>query len=155
MNLKSIITVALLIFVAVSLTVVVMRNTSTPAVGTPQESVVDSESDKIIAYYFHRTQRCPTCNRIEELTHEIVHQSFAEELSSKRLELRVVNIESPGNEHFETDFNLVSQSIILVDFKTGKQVKWKNLDQIWELIGTEAEFRNYVETEIRGFMSAS
>ncbi len=155
MKFKSIVAVALLIFVAVSLTVVVMRNTSTSAIGTPQESEVTAEGDQIIAYYFHRTQRCPTCNRIEQLTHEIVHQNFAEELSSKRLELRVINVESPGNEHFETDFNLVSQSIVLVDFKTGKQVKWKNLDQIWELIGTETEFRNYVESEIRAYLSAS
>lgn len=155
MKIKSIITIALLIFVAVSLTVVVMRNTSTSAVGTQPEPGVAAEGDKVIAYYFHRTQRCPTCNRIEELTHEIIHQNFAEELSSGKLELRVVNVESPGNEHFETDFNLVSQSIILVDLKTGKQMKWKNLDQIWELIGTESEFRIYVESEIRGFMGAS
>ncbi len=155
MSIKSIITVALLIFVAVSLTVVVMRSTSAPAVGTSQGSEIAADGDKIVAYYFHRTQRCPTCNRIEALTHEIIHQNFAEELSSGKLELRVVNVESPGNEHFETDFNLVSQSIILVDFKTGKQMKWKNLDQIWELIGTETEFRIYVESEIRGFMGAS
>lgn len=155
MKIKSIITATLLIFVAVSLTVVVMRNTSTSAIGTQQGSAAADEGDKVIAYYFHRTQRCPTCNRIEELTHEIVHQNFTEELSSKRLELRVVNIESPGNEHFETDFNLVSQSIVLVDMKTGKQVKWKNLDQIWELIGTETEFRNYIAEEIRGYLSAT
>ncbi|MBK7092944.1 MAG: hypothetical protein IPH59_14705 [bacterium] len=155
MKLKSIVTVALLLFVAVSLTVVVMRNTSDSAVGSQGDSAAAVEGDKVIAYYFHRTQRCPTCNRIEALAHEIVHQSFAEELGSKKLELRVVNIESEGNEHFETDFSLVSQSIVLVDMKSGKMTKWKNLDQIWELIGTEAEFRGYVETEIRNYLSAS
>lgn len=155
MKVKSIVTVALLLFVAVSLTVVVMRNTSTSAVGTQQESAGADAGDQVIAYYFHRTQRCPTCIRIEELTHEIVHQGFADKVASGRLDLRIVNIESPGNEHFETDFNLVSQSIVLVDVKSGKQEKWQNLEKIWELIGTEAEFRSYVEGAIRGYLSAS
>lgn len=155
MKTKSIVTAVLLLFVAVSLTVVVMRNTSTSAAGTEQKSEVVADGDKVIAYYFHRTQRCPTCIRIEELTHELVHQKFAEELSSKKLELRIVNVEKPGNEHFETDYDLVAQSIVLVEQKSGKQVKWQNLDQIWELIGTEAEFNSYVEGAIREYLDAS
>ena len=155
MNTKSIITVVLLIFVAVSLTVVVMRSTSTPAVKNQPDSSLASSGDRVIAYYFHRTQRCPTCLRIEELTHEIVHAQFGAETSSGKLELRIVNIEDAGNEHFETDFNLVSQSIVLVSMKDGRPMKWENLDKIWELIGTEPDFNTYVAAASRGALDRS
>lgn len=155
MNFKSLITIALLLFVAVSITVLVMRNTSTPAATSEPAPNVSQTGEHVVAYYFHRTQRCPTCLRIEELTHEIVHQRFVPETSSGKLELRIVNIETSGNEHFETDFDLVSQSIVLVNFKDGKQTTWKNLDKIWELIGDELSFTTYVAAEIRGAMSGT
>ncbi|MGB5107433.1 MAG: nitrophenyl compound nitroreductase subunit ArsF family protein [Candidatus Zixiibacteriota bacterium] len=155
MNIKSMITVLLLVFVAVSITVLVMRNTSTPTATVEPLSTVSQAGDRVVAYYFHRTQRCPTCLRIEELAHEVVHQQFVPETSSGKLELRIINIENAGNEHFETDFDLVSQSIVLVNFKDGKQTTWKNLDQIWELIGDEPSFTTYVAEEIRSAMSGS
>lgn len=154
MNAKQIATIVLLIFVAVSLTVVVMRNTAAPAAGT-EKTAVESKKDCAIVYYFHRTQRCPTCMRIEELTREVVRSQFAEEIASGALELRVINIENPGYEHFETDYNLVAQSIVVATIKDGKQVNWSNLDKIWDLIGTEPEFNTYVAEAIRGALSQS
>lgn len=155
MNLKSIITAALFAFVAVSVTVLVMRNSKAPAASNETPSTVTAGGDRVIAYYFHRTQRCPTCLRIEELTHEIIHQQFGSETATGKLQLQVVNIEDPGSEHFETDFNLVSQSIVLVTLKDGKQTGWKNLDKIWELIGDEPSFKTYVSDEVRGALSRS
>lgn len=155
MNFKTLITTALLLFVAVSLTVLVMRNTTAPATSNEPSSTLTAGGDRVVAYYFHRTQRCPTCLRIEELTHEIIHQQFAPETTSGKLELQIVNIEDPGSEHFETDFNLVSQSIVLVTVKNGKQTDWKNLDKIWELIGDEPSFKTYVADEVRGALSGS
>ena len=155
MNFRSIITAALLVFVAVSVTVLVMRNSKAPAASNEPVPTVTTGGDRVIAYYFHRTQRCPTCLRIEELTHEIIHQQFGSETASGKLELQIVNVEDPGSEHFETDFNLVSQSIVLVTLKDGKQTDWKNLDKIWELIGDEPSFKTYVADEVRGALSRS
>lgn len=152
MSAKQIATIILLIFVAVSLTVVVMRNTATPAAET-EKTAVETKKDCAVVYYFHRTQRCPTCTRIEELTREIVRSQFAAEMASGALELHVINIEKPGYEHYENDYNLSVQSIVIARMKGGQQVKWDNLDKIWDLIGNEPEFNVYVAGAIRGALS--
>jgi hypothetical protein len=107
---------------------------------------------KFIAYYFHRTLRCPTCLKIERTAKQAIEKGFAPDLKSGRLEWRAVNIEEPGNEHFEKDFELESSSLVLVEMNDDQVVRWKNLEQVWELVGNPARFDAYVQSELRAFM---
>ncbi len=147
MNPKSIVTVVLLLFVAVSVTAVIVKNSGGSE--TSSAATVENLDGKVVVYYFHRTQRCPTCLKIEELASDVVQARFASELAAGKLVWKVVNIESSGNEHFETDYNLITQSLIVVDNRETGQSHWWNLDKIWELVWTESDFREYVDTEIR------
>lgn len=149
---RKFVVIILFAFLAASVVALVMRNTGIPA--TTESSSTTATGDRLIVYYFHHTQRCPTCLKIEELAHNAVHQRFPNELESKSLDWRVVNLDQDENRHFETDFDLITQSLVLVDQQGGKTARWKNLDRIWELVGSETEFADYVSASIDSFRQA-
>jgi hypothetical protein len=112
-----------------------------------------SGQHKVIAYYFHTNTRCSTCMKIEQYSHEAIEQGFPNELKGGKLEMRVVNYESPENRHFMQDYKLVSKSLVLVNLVDGKQTKWTNLKLVWQLTGHKDAFLNYVRKEVRGYLS--
>jgi len=107
-----------------------------------------------VVYYFHGTARCPTCRKFESFSSEALREAFAEALKDGRLEWRVVNIEEPDNEHFVSDYQLYSKSIVIVKIQDGKQIAWKNLKRIWELVRDKEAFMQYVKDEVSSYLGA-
>ena len=114
----------------------------------PADPASDAADAMVIAYYFHRTMRCPTCLSIEKQAHEAVEIGFSEEIEAGTLEWRAINIEEEGNEHFEDDFELVSSSLVLVEMQGDDVTKWKNLERVWELVDDPFGFQEYVWSEL-------
>ena len=103
---------------------------------------------KVIAYYFHGTARCPTCYKLEQYSKEAVDTNFKDVLASGKLEFRVVNIDDKGNEHYANDYQLYTKSLVLSLVKDGKEIKWKNMDKIWEYVGNKQKFMDYVKSGV-------
>ncbi|HEX2956339.1 MAG TPA: nitrophenyl compound nitroreductase subunit ArsF family protein [Chitinispirillaceae bacterium] len=128
---------------------VVAKKDST-ATETPLANVsTKSEQKKVIVYYFHTTFRCQSCNMIEKFTKEAVETGFASELKSGSLEMKVINVEEKGNEHFAEDYKLYTKSVIVSNVKDGKEVTWKNLDKVWTHLGDPNKFKEYIQTEVK------
>ena len=102
----------------------------------------------VIAYYFHGTFRCPNCHKLEQYSKEAIETNFKDALASGKLELKVVNVEDKGNEHYGNDYQLYTKSLILSLVKDGKQIKWKNLDKIWEYVDNKQKFVDYVKSGV-------
>jgi hypothetical protein len=108
---------------------------------------------RVIAYYFHTTMRCASCMKIEAYTTEAIQTAFPDELKNGRLVLKVVNVEETGNEHFVKDYQLYTKSVVLVDERAGKQMAWKNLAKVWQLLNDKEGFLRYVQDETRAHLS--
>jgi len=113
-----------------------------------------AEDFKVVTYYFHGTYRCPTCRKIEAYSHEAVQTSFGDALKTGRLEWRALNVEEPANQHFIKDYKLYTRSLVLVSYQGEKQLKWKNLEKVWELVRDKEQFTRYVQDEVRAFMES-
>jgi hypothetical protein len=107
---------------------------------------------KIVAYYFHGTMRCPTCHKLEQYSKEAIETNFKDALASGKLEFKVVNVEDKGNEHFASDYQLYTKSLILSLVKDGKEIKSKNLTKIWEYVRNKQKFFDYVNEEMSNFL---
>ncbi|MCX5704479.1 MAG: nitrophenyl compound nitroreductase subunit ArsF family protein [Candidatus Omnitrophica bacterium] len=107
---------------------------------------------KVYAYYFHGTIRCPTCHKLEQYSKEAIETNFKDALASGKLEFKVVNVEDKGNEHYGNDYQLYTKSLILSLVKDGKQIKWINLDKIWEYVGNKQRFVDYVKSGVAGLL---
>jgi len=99
----------------------------------------------VVAYYLHGTMRCPTCHKLEQYSKEAIEDNFKNELRSGKLEYKVVNVEDKGNEHYASDYQLYTKSLILSLVKDGKEIKWKNMDKIWEYVRNKERFVDYVK----------
>ncbi len=107
--------------------------------------------DGIHVYYFHRTLRCQTCLTIEALARQAVQDNFADALADGRMFWQAINIEVEGNQHFERDFSLQTQSLILAEYSTNACVRWKLLPEVWNLVASEPDFTEYVCLELYEF----
>ncbi len=121
---------------------------------TPEISDSTVVPHKVIAYYFHGTLRCASCKKIEAYSKEAIETGFADKLKSGQLEWRLINTDLPENEHYVGDYQLFTKSLVIVDMKDGKQVAWKNLDKIWQLLNNEDYFVEYVQHEIGEYLKS-
>lgn len=69
-----------------------------------------------------------------------------------RFSIREINVETPGNERYILDLGLYSTSVVLALESGGKIIRWKNLEDVWDLAGDEREFREYMIREIESFV---
>ena len=130
-----------------------------PVMASETENVAATSSTDsgsgIVAFYFHGNKRCSTCRKLEAYSAEAITGGFAAELDSGELGWRVVNTDDKENAHFITDFELVTKSVVLVEYSDGEVVRWKNLKLVWQLVGDEDGFVRYVRDETRDFLAES
>jgi hypothetical protein len=164
MNIKKIVTVALLIFVATSIGYMVVREQKSSIVSSrnsvslaqPQPAAISeinqvNPNEQIVVYYFHGDVRCPTCHKLEQYAKEALDTYFAEELAKGKILWRPTNVDALGNEHFIKDYELVTKSIILSKVVNGRQIAWKNLDRIWQLVRDRGKYLEYISDSITSF----
>lgn len=109
-------------------------------------------ADYVQAYYFHATRRCPTCMKLEQYSSGSIESNFKDQLKNGTLRFAAVNFDEPENRHFLQDYNLMYRALVLVRYKEGKQVTFKNLEKIWQLVGSEKDFSDYVKTEVESML---
>jgi len=154
MKIKTIVTVVLLLFVAVSVGYLVVRETGGSPVQDPAQHM--DKENKIIAFYFHGNVRCVTCRKIEAFAKEAIETGFADEIKDGRLEWRAVNVEDPVHEHYIEDFQLSTRSVVLERITGGENLELKRLDSVWKLVHGDKEiFLAYIQDETREFFEAA
>jgi hypothetical protein len=125
---------------------------SEPAAAPVRPAAQAGSPVKIIAYYFHVTIRCDTCRRIESYSREAVERGFGRELKEGTISWRPVNVQLLENRHFIQDYRLYTRSLVLVKVREGRQVEWRNLERVWDLVGNQAEFVKYVQSNVRAYL---
>ena len=171
MNTKKITTLVLMLFVVASVGTIVAKErgvttpaaapapqateaVSTPSTVTPEEKTATVPA-KVVAYYFHGNVRCMTCRKLEELTTEAIQGGFAQDIKDGRVELKIVNLDEPGNEHYAQDYQLASRSVVVARFDGQTQKSWKRLDEVWQLVrGDREAFLSFVRGETAALLNA-
>jgi hypothetical protein len=172
MKIKTLITIVLLVFVVGSFTYLLVDEGMIRS--KPQSDIKDQGAragsggselekafsdakishpdDKIIVYYFHGMARCSNCRKFEAYTQETIQRDFQDALSQGRLEWKIINVDEPANGHFINDYRLFTRTLVVAKMREGKQVEWKNLQRIWELVGNKDAFIDYVRTEVAAYL---
>ena len=118
------------------------------------QNVQNKDTGTVMAYYFHGNFRCYNCFTIEQYSKEAIEKYFPEQLKNGRLSFSVINTDMPENEHFIKDYQLYTRSLIIAEFKNGKQVRWTNLAKVWDYIKDRDAFYNYVKTEVEKYLKS-
>lgn len=156
MNVKSIISSVLVLFVIASVIYLVVNETGSTSGGDAEMQAETSPQPphQVVAYYFHGSKRCKTCLHIEAAAKEAIEIAYPEELKGSRVEWKVVNFEEATNADFAEKYQLIASSIVIVEFRNGQETQWKNLDKIWELVWDEEPFASYVQQEVLEYLNS-
>ena len=125
---------------------------ATTAEAKEKEKEPTKELSYVTAYYFHGNYRCSNCKKIEQYSREAIENYFKEQLKTKRLVFNIINIDLPENKHYVEDYQLYTRSLIIAEFKDGKQVKWENLTKVWDYLNDRDKFYKYVQSEIQKYL---
>ena len=110
--------------------------------------------DGVIVYYFHRTDRCPTCQAIETQASEVVQSNYAAELDSGRMAWKVLNYEKPGGRQLALEFGVDKPVVVLTRMKDGQVVDKRLLNRVWALYDEPSAFAEFVRSEIDQMLAA-
>lgn len=119
--------------------------------GTASMAETPPSDQRVTAYYFHNTVRCPSCTKIEQYTEETIKSAFSKELEEGILVWKSLNLDEEENKDFIDKYSLFTKSVILSKDVNGEEVKWKNLDKVWHLLGDEGAFKTYIQEQVSGF----
>lgn len=122
-------------------------NTVSETTNETQAQSVKNSADKIEIYYFHRTQRCYSCNTLGQYVKETIEQKFSEEIKSGRIDFREINVDLPENKEVAKKFQAGGSSLFINAIKNGKD----NINQdtnVWRLLNNEYQLKNYLENKI-------
>ena len=103
---------------------------------------------QVVVYYLHGQARCPTCYKMEQYSREAIEANFKDALLLGKLGFKVINVEDKGNERYAKDYQLYTKSLILSLVKDGKEIKWTNMNKIWEYVGDKQKFTDYVKNGV-------
>ncbi len=145
-----IITVLLLGFVAASAGVLIVQEFQRPPATSESQPLIPNQ---VIAYYFHGNKRCPSCRKIEEFTKEEVERTFSSELMNQKLAWRLLNYEDLENEPAVKKYRVYTSTVVLSKIRRGKEVEWKNLEEVWNLLEDQEEFSHFIRKEVGSFLN--
>ena len=169
MKIKGVITIILLTFIVASVSYLIVDELGGKGTGGGVEGISIKDDSggttsqtvsngsggagrRIIAYYFHGTKRCPTCRKIEAYTELAIETHFAGQLDSGALEYLAVNVDESQNSHFVYDYELTTKSVFIAEYIDGEQTRWKNLDKVWEYVGNQQVFVDYIRDETGDYL---
>lgn len=112
-------------------------------------------SHQVIACYFHRTQRCPTCQKISAYIEESIKAGFAEQLKEKSVRMVMMDFQDPKNRKYTEAYEIDGPTLVLMDVRDGKIVSWKAAPKVWSLVGRKDDFFRYVQREIQDYLVGS
>ena len=143
---RSILTASLVLLLATLLLVQPApqaRAADTPAAGP---------SHQVIACYFHRTNRCPTCKKISAYIEESVQTGFEAEVKDGTVKMVLVDFQNAKNQKLTEAYKVTGPTLVLLDLHDGKVTAWKAAPKVWSLVSKKNEFLKYVRQEVKGYL---
>lgn len=104
--------------------------------------------DRVVAVYFHRTQRCPTCLKMGSYTEEAIKTGFAKQLKDRTVELHFIDFQSEKNAVYAKAYKITGPALIVAKVADNKVAEFKNLKDIWTNVNDKKAFIKYVQDHI-------
>jgi len=75
-----------------------------------------TKNQKVVkVYYFHSTNRCATCNAVENVTKMVINEQFKEQVSKGLIEFKSINIDEEVNEKLVKKYKIVFSTLLIIN----------------------------------------
>ncbi len=111
----------------------------------------DRPADRVVVIYFHRTERCPTCQKMGAYSEEAVKQKFAGQLKDGTIEFHFVDFQKKKNEKLVKGYKVGDPALIVAKIVENKVKEFKDLEEIWTKVQKKPEFLEYVQKNVASY----
>ena len=112
----------------------------------------DRPADRVVAMYFHRTQRCPTCLKMGSYTEEAIKTGLAAQLEKGSVELHFIDFQNKKNAALTKGYKITGPALIVAKVEANKVKKYKDLKDIWTKVREKSQFIEYVDENVQAYM---
>jgi hypothetical protein len=120
--------------------------------GPGDASGADPPQDRVLAIYFHRTERCPTCQKMGTYSEEAVKQGFAEQIKQGTVAFYFIDFQKAKNAKLAKGYQVDGPALIVAKIRDNKVAEYKNLDDIWTNVGDKPGFLTYVKENVAQYL---
>lgn len=135
-----------------SLLAVLLLAVSETPVQTSIDEKVEPPPHQVIVFYFHRTERCPTCKRLGGMTEEAVNQGFEKEIKNRTVEFWMVDFQDKRNAELAKSYGIQGPTLVLANVFDRQVKEWTPMSKMWQLVGKPDEMRAYVQDGVKHYM---
>ena len=146
----------LLACLALFLMVGCTKHATLPSSGNSSNNSSSNSSalaDRVEVVYFHRTQRCYSCQYVEAGARYTVETYFKDELATGKVTFKVVNLQDKENAAIVKKYRAFTSSLFINTIKDGSD-HIKEATDIYLLIGKDDAFvkalKSKIERSLRG-----
>lgn len=132
--------------------VLAFSSVATAKATAPAKEQSPPPEHQVVAIYFHRTVRCPTCKRIGALAEQAVTSNFEDELKSGVVEFRFVDFQDKDNAELTKQFDIKSPTLVLRNVFAEETVCWTSMPKVWQLFAKPKEFESYVHEGVSHYL---
>ena len=112
----------------------------------------DRPANRVVAMYFHRTERCPTCKKMGSYTEEAIKKGFAEQVKDGSVEFHYVDFQVKKNAALAKAYKIKGPALIVANVKENKVKVYKDLKDIWTKVREKPEFVKYVSENVKTYL---
>jgi thiol-disulfide isomerase/thioredoxin len=109
----------------------------------------DAPKDRVVAMYFHRTERCPTCQKMGSYSEEAVKTAFADEIKKGQVAFHFIDFEDTKNARYTKAYDISGPALIVAKIEDNKVASYKDLNDIWLKVRDKAAFVQYVQENVK------
>ena len=108
-------------------------------------------ADRVVAMYFHRTQRCPTCLKMGGYAEEAMKTGFAPQLKDRTVGFYYIDFQDEKNAALTKGYRVTGPALIIARVTNNKVVEFKDLKDIWTHVRDKKAFVKYVQENVTAY----
>ena len=112
-------------------------------------------ADRVVAMYFHRTQRCPTCLKMGSYSEEAIGKGLAKQVKQGSVEFHFVDFEDKKNAALTKGYKISGPALIVAKVEANKVKEFKDLKDIWTKVQEKPKFLTYVRENVEAYFTKS
>ena len=109
-------------------------------------------ADRVVAMYFHRTQRCPTCLKMGSYSEEAIKKGLAKQVKEGSVEFHFIDFQDKKNAALTKGYKISGPALIIAKVEANKVKEYKDLKDIWTQVREKPKFIKYVRENVEAYM---
>ncbi|MFV0598575.1 MAG: nitrophenyl compound nitroreductase subunit ArsF family protein [Bacteroidales bacterium] len=112
----------------------------------------ETKKDFVQVYYFHRTERCATCNAIEDGVTSVLNSSYKKDLQKGNIIFSSINYEEDTNSAIIKSYEIENPTLLIIYNKKDKKEFIDLTDDAFSYARTNpSKFKKIFKSKINDF----